>query len=385
MRRSFDEPNILRARPPKLTIKWSFQPKLHLARFDTPSSMIAKWACSQSKKRPENGSGRNDEGQIRGGNSDVNVAVPRIGSPNFAAIGREWQRLASPAWRVPMRLPDPFRRFLACGLVLGVVTLQPVFAQDETVVATIDGTPVTVGDLELAENDLDPQFAQLTPEQRRAAALSAIIEIRLLAASAEADGLADNEDFKRRLDFLRLRALHSAFVEAKVAAQVTDAAVRARYDTEVAGATPVNEIRARHILVATKEEAEAIIADLEAGGDFEAIAKEKSTDGAASQGGDLGFFGPGQMVPDFETAAFAIDVGAHSKEPVQTQFGFHVIKVEDKRAQQPPAFEQVRDQIRSVLLREIYFASVKELRDGAAIEIADPALAEAVGRLDRSE
>lgn len=284
-----------------------------------------------------------------------------------------------------MRLPDPFRRFLACGLVLGVVTLQPVFAQDETVVATIDGTPVTVADLELAENDLDPQFAQLTPEQRRAAALSAIIEIRLLAASAEADGLADNEDFKRRLDFLRLRALHSAFVEAKVAAQVTDAAVRARYDTEVAGATPVNEIRARHILVATKEEAEAIIADLEAGGDFEAIAKEKSTDGAASQGGDLGFFGPGQMVPEFETAAFAIDVGAHSKEPVQTQFGFHVIKVEDKRAQQPPAFEQVRDQIRSVLLREIYFASVKELRAGAAIEIADPALAEAVGRLDRSE
>lgn len=284
-----------------------------------------------------------------------------------------------------MRLPLPLRRILACGLVAGAIALQPALAQDEAVVATINGSPVTEADLALAESDLDPQFSQLSPEQRRAAALSAIIEIRLLATTAEAEGLADDEEFKRRLEFLRLRALHSAFVESKVAARVTDEAIRARYDTEIAAATPVNEIRARHILVSTKEEAEEIIAQLDAGGDFEAIAREKSTDGAAAQGGDLGYFGPGQMVPDFETAAFAIEVGQHSKEPVQTQFGFHVIKVEDKRARQPPAFEQVRDQIRSVLLREIYFASVKELREGATIEIADPALAEAVGRLDRSE
>lgn len=284
-----------------------------------------------------------------------------------------------------MRLPLSFRRFLACGLVAGAFALQPALAQDETVVATINGSPVTEADLALAESDLDPQFSRLPAEQRRAAALSAIIEIRLLAATAEADGLADDDEFKRRMEFLRLRALHSAFVEARVAAKVTDEAVRARYDTEIASATPANEVRARHILVATKEEAEAVIAQLDAGGDFEAIAKEKSTDGAAAQGGDLGYFGPGQMVPEFETAAFAIDVGSHSKEPVQTQFGYHVIKVEDRRAQQPPAFEQVRDQIRSILLREIYFASVKELREAAAIEIADPALSEAVGRLDRSE
>ena len=137
--------------------------------------------------------------------------------------------------------------------------------------------------------------------------------------------------------------------------------------------------------MATKEEAEAIIAQLDAGGDFEAIAKEKSTDGAAAQGGDLGFFGPGQMVPAFEEAAFALEVGQFSKEPVQTQFGFHVIKVEDKRAQQPPTFDQVKEQVRTLLFRETYFAAVQALRDAATIDVQDPALKAALGEADDQE
>jgi peptidyl-prolyl cis-trans isomerase C len=137
--------------------------------------------------------------------------------------------------------------------------------------------------------------------------------------------------------------------------------------------------------VATKEEADAIIAQLEAGGDFEAIAKEKSTDGAAAQGGDLGYFGPGQMVPPFEEAAFALDVGQFSKEPVQTQFGFHVIKVEDKRTQQPPAFDQVKEQVRTLLFRETYFAAVQALREAATVEVQDPALKEALGKEEAAQ
>lgn len=284
-----------------------------------------------------------------------------------------------------MPVPFAFRPLIACGIALGLAMTAPSlsFGAAADVVATVNGTPITEGDLAIAENDLDPQFSQLPAEQRRAAALSAIIEIRLLAGAADEAGLDDNEDFQRRMAFLRDRALHSAFVDKNVASQVNDETIRARYDQEIANTPPVNEIRARHILVKTKEEAEAVIKALQDGGDFEEIAKEKSTDGAAAQGGDLGYFGPGQMVPEFEKAAFALEVGGFSKEPVETQFGFHVIKVEDKRVQQPPAFDKVKDQVRSLLLREHYFNAVKGLREKAEIDIPDEALKEAVGKLDR--
>ena len=268
--------------------------------------------------------------------------------------------------------------FVSGAFLTAALTLSPAMAQDDTVVATINGEPVTEADIALAENDLDPQFDKLPADQRRTAALSALIEIRLLAGESRKEGVADDADFKKRIEFLTQRALHSAYVENNVASQVTDEAVRARYDKEIANTPPVNEIKASHILVKTEEEARAIIKALDEGADFAELAKEKSTDGAAANGGDLGFFGPGRMVPEFEKAAFALEVGAYSKEPVQTQFGYHVIMVTDKRVQQPPAFEQVKDQVRSLLFRELYFEAVSKLREGAEIEISDPALKEAL-------
>lgn len=272
----------------------------------------------------------------------------------------------------------PFRRLpsiLRAGAAAAVIALAAATAaRAETVVATINGEPVTETDLSVAIADLDQQFAQLPEEQRRAAALSAIIEIRLLAAEAEEKGLGEGDEFGRRMALLRQRALHSAYIDNEVASKVTDEAVRARYDQEVASATPAEEVRARHIIVATQEEAAAIIAELDAGGDFEEIAKEKSTDGAAAQGGDLGYFGPGRMVPEFEQAAFAMEVGSYSKEPIQTQFGWHVLKVEDKRSQQPPAFDQVSGQFRAAMLREAYVEAVGALHEAAEIEITDPGL-----------
>jgi peptidyl-prolyl cis-trans isomerase C len=263
----------------------------------------------------------------------------------------------------------------------------PAAAPDPaTVVATVNGQQITEADLMLAEADLDQQFSRLPPEQRRAAALSAIIEIRLLASEAEAKGLDKDPEFARRMAFLQQRALHSAVVDQEVSAKITDEEIRKRYDTEMSNTPPVNEVKARHILVKTKEEADAIIKQLDAGGDFEKLANENTTDPSGkATGGDLGYFGPGQMVPEFEKAAFALDVGAYSKQPVQSQFGFHVIKVEDKRAQQPPAFDQVKDQIRSLLLRENYFALVKSLRGAAKVDIADAELKKAVEQVDGAQ
>ncbi|MBZ9906697.1 peptidylprolyl isomerase [Mesorhizobium sp. B2-5-9] len=255
-----------------------------------------------------------------------------------------------------------------------------------TVIATVNGQPLTEADLVLAEGELSQQFAQLPPEQRRAAALSAAIEIRVMAAKAVTDGLDKDPDFQRRMAFLQQRALHGEMVEKGVVDKVTDAEVRARYDQEIANTPPVNEVHARHILVKTKEEAEAIIKQLDGGGDFQKLANEHTSDPSGkSNGGDLGWFGPGQMVPEFDKAAFALEVGKYTKEPVQTQFGWHVIKLEDKRAKQPPAFDDVKDQAKQAVIRDKYFALVKSLRGGAKVEIPDANLKKAVDTLESAK
>ncbi len=263
-------------------------------------------------------------------------------------------------------------------------TAKPV--DPSTVVATVGTEKITEADIQEALADLGQQFAQLPPEQRRAAALSAVIEIKLLAAEARAKGFDKSDDFKRKMLFLEERALHSEVIEQEVVTKITDEEIRKRYDTEIANTPPVNEVHARHILVKTKEEADTIVKQLNGGAKFEEIAKEKSSDpGSGAQGGDLGWFGPGQMVPEFEKAAFALEPGSYTKTPVQSQFGFHVIKVEDKRAKQPPAFEQVKDQFRSLLLRDKYFALVKSLRATGKVDVTDPDLKKGVDAIDKSQ
>jgi peptidyl-prolyl cis-trans isomerase C len=279
----------------------------------------------------------------------------------------------------------PLARAALAAILLAMAAGTSAAQDEDKVVATINGEVITEADIALAESGLDRQFDRLTPEQRRVAALSALIEIKLLAAEAEKQGLADSETFKRQMAFLRERALHSELIQKEVLATISEEEVRARYDKELAETPPQNEVRARHILVKTREEAEEIISALNDGGDFEALAKEKSTDGAASQGGDLGYFGPGRMVPEFEKAAFALEVGAHSQEPVETQFGFHVIKVEDKRAIQPPAFEDVKERVRNLMQREKYLKLVADHREAANVEISDPALKSALEAIEKEE
>ncbi|EJM99223.1 peptidylprolyl isomerase [Phyllobacterium sp. YR531] len=256
---------------------------------------------------------------------------------------------------------------------------KPAAPQDpKKVLATIAGSDITVADVDQISADLDPQFARLPDDQRRLAALAAIIDIKSLAAKAEAEKLDQTPEFKARVAFLKDRALHNDYFKQQVVDKISDADVRARYDKEMAAMPPQNEVRARHILVKTKEEAEAIIKQLDGGASFEDVAKEKSTDGSAAQGGDLGYFGAGQMVPEFEKAANELEIGKYTKVPVQTQFGFHVIKLEDKRVQQPPAFEQVKEQVKSILIRERYMELVKKERGDLKVTFKDPETEKAI-------
>jgi peptidyl-prolyl cis-trans isomerase C len=241
------------------------------------------------------------------------------------------------------------------------------------VVATINGAPITQLDLAVAAPDLQTALQQLPPEQQGDALVKAIIDMHLMAAAAEAEGLDKKAETAHVLAYEHDRTLRNAFLEDKLTTAVTEDAIKARFQQELAKFVPGGEIHAVHILVATEDEAKAIIAQLDQGGDFAAIAKAKSTDSASgAAGGDLGFFGHGATVKPFEDAAFALDVGAYTKTPVQTQFGWHVIKVLEKRKQAPPTLEARHDQIRDALAHEVILAEIGKLHDAAKIVITPP-------------
>lgn len=289
--------------------------------------------------------------------------------------------VALASFSAPFSASAVFAQNAAPGTEKAAATTAAVSAEKDDpskVLATINGKDITVGEVDQAAGDLDPQFARLPVEQRRLAALAALIDIKAMAGEAEKDKLDQTKEFKDRMEFLRERALHNEYFKNAIVDKISDADVRARYDKEIAAMPPQVEVRARHILVKTKEEAEVIIKKLEGGAKFEDLAKASSTDGTASSGGDLGYFSEGQMVPEFEKAAFALKPGEYTKEPVQTQFGYHVIQLEDRRTKQPPAYDQVKDQIRSIIMRERYIETVKKLRDGLKIDYKDPAIEKAM-------
>ncbi|MBO6813406.1 MAG: peptidylprolyl isomerase [Rhizobiaceae bacterium] len=257
----------------------------------------------------------------------------------------------------------------------------PAFAQDaeatkspDSVVATINGLEITERELALAEVELLEQFAQTPAEQRRAAILNALIDIKALGEIAKESGLDETPDFKARMAFTKARQLHNTYFQQEVLTKITDEDLKARYEKEVAGFPKTPEIRARHILLENEEDAKAVIETLDGGADFEELAKEKSTGPSGPQGGDLGYFGKGRMVPEFEEAAFGLEKGAYTKEPVKTQFGYHVILKEDERDAEPPAFEDVKEQVRQAVARERYFNQSKTAREKYKIEIRDEEL-----------
>jgi peptidyl-prolyl cis-trans isomerase C len=241
------------------------------------------------------------------------------------------------------------------------------------VVARVNGETITEADLVLAAQDFQETLAQLPPEQRLMGLVNGLIDIRLMARAAEAAGLDDNPDAARRIAFIRDRALRSEYLRANVLGGVTDEAVQKMYDEQVATFVPEEEVHARHILVPTEEEAKSIIVELDGGADFAELAKEKSVDfGSGANGGDLGFFGRGRMVPEFEAAAFALEPGTYTKTPVQSEHGWHVIQSMEKRMSAPPPLEEVRAEVRDMVAQQLFIAALDKLRAEATIEIIEP-------------
>jgi len=246
-------------------------------------------------------------------------------------------------------------------------------ANPDEVVARVDGIEITRGQLDLAEDELGPDLAQLPPETRQEVVLQYVVELTLLAGAAREAGLENTDQYKRLSRYYELRALRDVFFQQEIRDNITDEAAQQLYDERIGSAQVEPEVRARHILVETEDEAKAVIQKLNDGADFAELAKEESTGPSASNGGDLGFFSKEQMVTPFAEAAFAMETGEIS-EPVKSRFGWHVIKVEEKRDREPPKFADVKERLKSSLIRQQLQSRMAELRGAANVEILDESL-----------
>jgi peptidyl-prolyl cis-trans isomerase C len=240
----------------------------------------------------------------------------------------------------------------------------------DPVVARVNGVDIRQSDLALAEEDLGADMQSVSPEARREHLISYLADIIMVNQAAEKKKLADNPEFKRRLAFLRNKLLMGYELQEEAKAAINDEALQQTYNDAVKSIGGQEEVRARHILVDSEDEAKTLLDQIKGGADFATIAKEKSKDPGAAEGGDLGYFTKDQMVPEFAELAFKMYPGQLSN-PVKTQFGWHIIKVEDKRTKQPPEFEKVKDQIEAYLARKSQSEFISKLRQSAKIERFD--------------
>jgi peptidyl-prolyl cis-trans isomerase C len=266
-------------------------------------------------------------------------------------------------------------RLLAAAALGCAVSAGPLLAQTDPdpVLASVNGQPIHLSDVKEATASLPPQARMMPPQQLYPMLLDQLIDARALLIQAQRTGLDKDPDVQRSMQAASDHALESALLGKVVRPQVTDEAVKARYDQDVAGKAGEPEVHARHILVPDEATAKKIIAELKKGGDFAALSKQYSKDpGAAQQGGDLGFFKKGDMVPEFSAVAFSLKDGEVSPTPVKTQFGWHVIQVIEHRTSQPPSFEQQRDELRQSMVQAAVQKEVALVRAAVKVEKFNP-------------
>jgi peptidyl-prolyl cis-trans isomerase C len=266
----------------------------------------------------------------------------------------------------------------ALALAAGVAAAQSVGdtvkagkGKDDPVVAKINTIEIRRSDVIQALSAMPAQVQQLPMAQVYPLILERMIDGKLVASAGRTQKLQDDAEIKRKVADYEDRAVQEAYLDRSLKARVTDDMLKKKYDAFIKENPAQEEVRARHILVATEKAAQEALADLKTGNDFATVARAKSTDGSARDGGDLGYFNRGDMVGEFSDAAFAMKPGEISKAPVKSQFGYHLIKVEDRRLAPAPSFEETKDQLRTELSQEMLAELVEELRTKAKVERFD--------------
>lgn len=269
-----------------------------------------------------------------------------------------------------MFAPRSFFAVLAVALLAmpAAAPAQQEATEENPVIARLNGEEIRQSEvMEMVAGlptEYQAQFAQLYP-----LFVQRLIDFKLAGRAGRDAGLSDDEEVQARLAKVEGRVIRDVYLERQIDTRVTDESLRTRYQRFLEENPPKTEHKARHILLKTEEEAVAVIAKLDGGGGFEELAEAESTGPSAAQGGDLGYFQSDQMVPEFAEAAAAMEPGEYSKTPTKTQFGWHVIKVEERRQTAQPSFEEVAPQLREELSRDAVQALFKELRAAAEIEM----------------
>jgi peptidyl-prolyl cis-trans isomerase C len=275
---------------------------------------------------------------------------------------------------------------LAVTIALGVAASVPVRAQQpaspapagapaaapsgDPVLATVNGAPIHMSDLNAAAETLPPQARSMPPQQLYPMLLEQLVDSRAILLEAQKNGLDKDPAVQKQMQAASDRALVSAQLSKVIRPQVTEEAVKAKFDQDNAGKSGETEVHARHILVPDEATAKKIIADLKKGGDFAALSKQYSKDpGAAQQGGDLGFFKKGDMVPAFSDAAFGLKDGEVTPTPVHTEFGWHVIQTIERRTATPPNFDDAKDQLRQSMVQAAVQKEVQLARANVKVEM----------------
>ncbi|MBV8911913.1 MAG: peptidylprolyl isomerase [Acetobacteraceae bacterium] len=269
-------------------------------------------------------------------------------------------------------------RFAVAGLLMAsAALLLPVSAEcqgtpqpaGDPVIAKVDGQPIHLSDLKDAAQSLPENMRGIPPQSLYPMLLDQLIDGRALVAEARKNGMDKDPTVQRQMVAAEDRALQTAVLNKEIAPSITDEALHARYEKDVAGKPGEEEVHAKHILVDSEAEAKKIIGQLKGGADFATLAKQYSKDPSASQqGGDLGFFKKDEMVPEFADAAFALQPGQISEQPVHSQFGWHVILVVERRRADPPSYDQARDQLRQKVIQEGVQKAVAQARAAASVE-----------------
>ena len=267
----------------------------------------------------------------------------------------------------------PIRQIFIVALALVFLSGPDAVAQNqisEGTVATVDGIAITYNDVSLVEDELMAVYGQLPEEQRFQTLVGYMVNRILASEAAKKAGLENDADVAKIKAFMERKALQDVYIAKMLMERVREEDVTAYYDKEIKNGPVEEEVRARHILLDNREAADSVVADLENGADFAALAKERSKGPSGPSGGDLGYFSKQSMVPAFSDAAFKLAAGETSP-PVQTQFGWHVIRVEDRRNRPVPPFDQVRDQIYQLLISEAQRDIYDEMRAKASVDLVD--------------